>query len=73
MEGKVGNLAAGHEADVMVIDLNSTPLIRRRMREVDSLFEALFVQMILADDRAIRATYVAGKKLHDRDQSNADR
>lgn len=67
MEGKVGNLAAGHEADVMVIDLASTPLIRRRMREVDSLFEALFVQMILADDRAVRATYVAGKKLHDRD------
>lgn len=67
MEGRVGNLAAGHEADVMVIDLNSTPLIRRRMREVDSLFEALFVQMILADDRAVRATYVAGKKLHDRD------
>jgi guanine deaminase len=67
MEGKVGNLAAGHEADVMVIDLNSTPLIRRRMREVESLFEALFVQMILGDDRAIRATYVAGRKLHDRD------
>ncbi len=71
MDDKVGNLAAGKEADVVVLDLNSTPLIRRRMREVGSLSEAVFVQMILADDRAIRATYVAGRKLHGRDQNNA--
>lgn len=67
MSGKVGNLAPGYEADVIAIDLKSTPLIRRRMREAASIGEALFVQMILADDRAIRATYVSGRKLHDRD------
>lgn len=67
MDDRIGNLAPGYEADVVVIDLESTPLIRRRMRSADSLFEALFVQMIMADDRAIRATYVAGRKLHDRD------
>ncbi|WP_020181349.1 guanine deaminase [Methylopila sp. M107] len=73
MDGKVGNLAAGYEADIVVLDLHSTPIVRRRMREADSLSEALFIQMILADDRAVRATYVAGRKLHDRDQTHVDR
>lgn len=64
MHDKVGNLAAGYEADIIVIDLASKPLIRHRMGFVDDLWEALFVQMILADERAISATYVAGQKLH---------
>jgi guanine deaminase len=67
MGDRVGNLVAGHDADVMVIDLRSTPLIERRMRRADDIWNALFTQMILADDRAIRAVYVAGEKLHDRD------
>jgi guanine deaminase len=31
------------------------------MRHCDSLEEALFIQMTLGDDRAIEATYVAGR------------
>jgi guanine deaminase len=62
LTGKVGNLAAGYDADIIVIDLNSRPVIEQRMRHADSLWEALFVQMILGDDRAIRATYIAGAK-----------
>jgi guanine deaminase len=70
---RIGNLAAGYEADMIVLDLKSTPLIAHRMRTANDLFEALFVQMILADDRAVRATYVAGRKLHDRDAIHAER
>ncbi len=58
---RIGNLAPGMEADIVVIDLASTPMIARRMAGSDSLWDALFVQMILADDRAIRATYAAGR------------
>jgi guanine deaminase len=61
LDGRVGNLAPGMEADIVVIDLASTPLIANRMAGADSLWDALFAQMILADDRAIRATYAAGK------------
>ncbi|MCH9050791.1 MAG: guanine deaminase [Proteobacteria bacterium] len=61
LDGRVGNLAAGMEADIVVIDLASTPLIARRMAGADSLWDALFAQIILADDRAIRATYAAGR------------
>ncbi len=61
--GTIGNLAAGYDADIIVIDLKSRPVIEQRIRVAKSLWEVLFVQMILADDRAIRAIYVAGAKL----------
>jgi guanine deaminase len=60
---RIGNLAPGREADIVVIDLASTPLIANRMAGADSLWDALFVQIILADDRAIRATYAAGRRV----------
>jgi guanine deaminase len=66
LNGKVGNLATGYDADMIVIDLKSRPIIEQRMRHADSLWEALFVQMILADDRAIRAVYIAGSRLQPR-------
>ncbi|MGB0747677.1 MAG: guanine deaminase [Magnetospiraceae bacterium] len=61
MEGKVGNLAPGYEADIQVIDPRSTPLIAKRMARSDSISDLLFTQMILADDRAIRQVYIAGE------------
>ena len=64
LEDRVGSIAPGMEADIVVLDLKSTPIIDYRMRYVESFEEALFVQMTLADDRAIRATYVAGERLH---------
>jgi guanine deaminase len=63
----IGTVAPGREADLVVVDLVSTPLIEFRMRHAGSLDEALAVQMALGDDRAIRATYVAGRLVHDRD------
>lgn len=62
---KIGSIAPGMEADLTVLDLHSTPIIRYRMSYVESLEEALFVQMILGDDRAIRATYIAGQKIYE--------
>tara|TARA_B100000674_G_scaffold390562_1_gene334423 strand:- start:170 stop:1477 length:1308 start_codon:yes stop_codon:yes gene_type:complete len=64
---KVGNLAPGMEADLAVIDLASTDLIRRRVARAENIWDVLFAQMILADDRAITATYVAGEPLYRRD------
>ena len=49
------------EADVVVLDLKSTPLIEFRMRNCESLEEALFIQMTLSDDRAVKSTYIAGR------------
>jgi guanine deaminase len=67
LDDQVGSLAPGMEADVVVMDLKSTPVIEFRMRRCESLEEMLFVQMTLGDDRAIRSTYIAGALAHQRD------
>jgi guanine deaminase len=65
LNDRIGSIAPGYEADLVVLDLHSTPLIDYRMKYCRDLEEALFVQLVLADDRAIRATYVAGRLLHE--------
>lgn len=62
---KIGRLAPGYEADIVVLDVNSTPVIRQRMERADSLRDMLFAQMILADDRAVTATYAAGVRVYE--------
>ncbi|MDX1405086.1 MAG: guanine deaminase [Woeseiaceae bacterium] len=61
IEDKVGSIAPGMEADLVVLNMKSTPIIDYRMQFVEDINEALFVQMTLGDDRAVQATYVAGK------------
>lgn len=71
LEDRIGTIAPGAEADLVVLDLHSTPLIEDRMRACRDVHEALFVQMILGDDRAVRATWVAGALRHERDGGRA--
>ena len=64
LQDKIGSIAVGMEADLAVLNLKSTPIIEYRMRYVKNLEETLFVQMTLGDDRAIAATYIAGKAVY---------
>jgi guanine deaminase len=66
LDDRIGSIETGREADVTVLDLHSTPLIDFRMRHAQDLDEVLAIQMALGDDRAIRATYVAGKLAYER-------
>ncbi len=68
LEDTIGSVAPGMDADLVVLDLKSTPLIEYRMRHAADLEEALFVQMTLGDDRAVQATYAAGRKVYWRDE-----
>ena len=61
LDHKIGTLAPGWEADMVVLDPNATPLLRFRNRHAQSIGETLAVLATLADDRVVRATYVAGK------------
>ena len=61
IDDKVGSIAPGMEADLVVLNMKSTPIIDYRMQFVEDINEALFVQMTLGDDRAVQATYVAGQ------------
>ena len=66
LDDRIGSIAPGMEADLVVLDLESTPLIRYRMKHAADLDDALFAQMTLGDDRAVRATYVAGRRVYER-------
>jgi guanine deaminase len=66
LEDKIGSIASGMEADVIVLDLKSTPLIEYRLRYCRDIHEVLFILMTLGDDRAIRATYIAGRLAFER-------
>jgi len=66
LEGTIGNFSAGCEADFIVLDPKATPLLARRSATTASLEEQLFALAILADDRAIAATYSAGACVHRR-------
>jgi guanine deaminase len=57
---RIGNLALGMEADLVVIDLASTPAIAQRAARARDLWEALFPTIMMGDDRAIRAVWVNG-------------
>jgi guanine deaminase len=66
LDHRIGTLAPGREADLLVLDPNATPLLAFRNRRSRSIAETLAVLMTLGDDRAIRATYVAGSLAHSR-------
>jgi guanine deaminase len=59
---QIGNIAAGLEADLTIINLSSTPAIAQASARAQDLWQQLFPTIMLGDDRAIRATYIAGVK-----------
>jgi guanine deaminase len=61
LDDRLGTLAPGREADLVVLDPNATPLMAFRSARVQSIAEQLAVLMTLGDDRCVRATYVAGE------------
>ena len=61
---QIGNIAPGLEADLVVIDLHSTPAIAQAITRAADLWQALFPTIMLGDDRAIHAVWVAGKPVH---------
>jgi len=70
LSDKIGNFETGKEADFIILDKTCTPLIKMRLEKCTDLLEQLFVLGILGDDRAVRQTWSAGQKVHDRDQIN---
>ena len=67
LEDKIGSIAQGKEADLVVLDPKATPLLALRSARSESVEDMLFALMMLGDDRAVRATYVAGRRAQLRD------
>ncbi len=61
MDHLIGNLAPGMEADLVVLDLASTPAIAQRAARADDFWEALFPTIMMGDERAVKAVWINGK------------
>ncbi len=65
LEDKIGSFEVEKEADFVVWDLQATPVMKLRnsiakSNNLEELAEKAFAMMILGDERAVKATYVAG-------------
>ena len=58
----IGNISVGMEADLAILNLASTPAITQASARAETIWQQIFPTIMLGDDRAIRATYVAGVK-----------
>lgn len=63
LDGRIGRLEVGMEADLVVLDLASTPAIAQRSGRAEDVWEAVFPTIMMGDDRAVRAVWVGGRPL----------
>ena len=62
-DDKIGGLAPGMEADLIVLDPDATPVLAQRTARAEDISDILFALTILGDDRAIHQTWVNGKEM----------
>lgn len=60
LEGLVGNLQPGCEADFLVLNPQATPLLARKTSQARDLDELLFAMIVLGDDRVVEHAFVNG-------------
>jgi guanine deaminase len=63
MGDRIGTIAPGMEADLVVLDLASTPAIATRHARADDIWDAIFPTIMMGDDRAIRDLRIMGQPL----------
>lgn len=68
LDDRIGSLEPGYEADIAVLDLRPTEFLDWRMQFNDFILDRLFILQTLSPDNLVKATYVAGKKVYERDR-----
>ncbi|MEP7241806.1 MAG: guanine deaminase [Devosia sp.] len=63
LDDRIGTIAAGKDADLVVLDGRATPQMSLRMDAVETLANELFLLQTCGDDRAVVETYVMGKAM----------
>ncbi|NNK16684.1 MAG: guanine deaminase [Sulfitobacter sp.] len=62
MQDRIGSLAEGLEADLVVLDLASTSAIAQRAGEANDHWEKVFATIMMGDDRAVRDVWISGSR-----------
>ena len=60
---RIGRLAPGYEADLVVLDLASTPAIAQAAARAEDIWQSIFPTIMMGDDRATSAVYIAGRPI----------
>jgi len=60
-DDEIGSLDEGKWADIIILDPQATPVLKSRSELSQNIEDVLFSLMIMGDDRAVKATYIAGK------------
>jgi guanine deaminase len=60
LQGVIGNLQPGCEADFVVLDPRATPLLARKTAHARNLDELLFSLIVLGDDRVVERVFIDG-------------
>ena len=63
LQNQIGSIKTGSYADLIVLNSESTSLMRHRMEKCRTIEEELFILQTLGDDRAIDAVFISGKKI----------
>ena len=58
---QIGALTPGLEADLVILNLRSTPAIAQRAARAETIWEAIFPTIMMGDDRATQAVWINGK------------
>ncbi|PZO16537.1 MAG: guanine deaminase [Leptolyngbya foveolarum] len=71
LEETLGNFEIGKDADFIVLDPRSTPLMAFRNAPatpatLSALADRIFSLMMMGDDRAVQSTYILGKLIYER-------
>lgn len=66
LDAQIGTLSVGAEADIIAIDLASTPAIEQRAARANDVWEEVFATIMMGDDRATKAVWIAGEPKLDR-------
>ena len=64
LEHEIGSLTPGKYADLVVLDLASTPAIAQRQRQANDHWSSLFPTIMMGDDRAIHSVWIKGAERH---------
>ncbi len=62
LQSEIGTLRVGTAADLVVLDLASTPAISQRSSRANDIWEALFPTIMMGDDRAVADVWIAGTR-----------
>ena len=66
LEDRIGSIAPGRDADLVVLDSSAISHMALRMQTISGVAQELFLLQTMGDDRSVREVYIAGEAVKTR-------